>query len=132
MSKEEAETIELLKIDKFFNSTLAKRIFNSKQVMREKKFAINLPVTFYDPNLDKSFADEKVLVQGIVDCAFVEDDKLVILDYKTDKVKDMQSLVEKYKPQLEIYCKALFECTGFEIKDALLYSFELGDFVKVF
>ena len=132
LSKEEAETIELLKIDKFFNSTLAKRIFNSKQVMREKKFAINLPVTFYDPNLDKSFADEKVLVQGIVDCAFVEDDKLVILDYKTDKVKDMQSLVEKYKPQLEIYCKALFECTGFEIKDALLYSFELGDFVKVF
>lgn len=131
LSSEEVSVIDLAKVDKFFISPLAQRIFKSEQVMREKKFAINLPVNYFEPSLDDRFANEQVLIQGIADCAFVEDGKLVILDYKTDKVTDLGSLAERYKSQLEIYCKALGECTGFEIKEALLYSFELGESVRV-
>jgi len=132
LSDEEATAIDLAKVDAFFSSPLAQRIFKSEQVMREKKFAVNLPVNYFEPSLDEKFANEQVLVQGIADCAFVENGKLVILDYKTDRIKDLGSLAERYKSQLEIYCKALSECTGFEIKEALLYSFELGDSVRVF
>ncbi|MEG2016355.1 MAG: PD-(D/E)XK nuclease family protein, partial [Oscillospiraceae bacterium] len=81
--------------------------------------------------LGNKFANEQVLVQGIADCAFVEDGELVILDYKTDSVKSLDVLAERYKSQLKIYSFALNECTGLKVKEALLYSFELGESIKV-
>ncbi|MEG0978536.1 MAG: helicase-exonuclease AddAB subunit AddA [Oscillospiraceae bacterium] len=125
LTKEEADAIDIKKVDFFFHSPLAMRIFESKNVMREKKFAVNMPIISFDDALGNKFANEQVLVQGIADCAFVEDGELVILDYKTDSVKSLDVLAERYKSQLKIYSFALNEGTGLKVKVALLYSFEL-------
>lgn len=131
ITQEEYEVINLEKIDKFFCSNLYDRISKSNEVMREKKFAINVSANDINDNLSSTYDDEQVLIQGIADCAFVEDNKLVIVDYKTDRVKSEESLIENYSDQLKTYCKALKLCTGLEIKEALLYSFELSKTVKI-
>ena len=45
-----------------------------------------------------------VMVQGIADCVFEEKGRLVVLDYKTDRVKDRRVRVEHDAPQLGAVC----------------------------
>ena len=61
-----------------------------------------------------------------MDCAFIEDGKFVIVDYKTDKVEDINVLYEKYVSQLKIYKYALEETTSIDVKEIGIYSFYLS------
>ena len=58
---------------------------------------------------------------------FEEEDGLVVLDYKTDKVYKIEELVEKYHAQLDYYGRALEQITGKKVKEKVLYSFTLGE-----
>lgn len=127
----EGEAVDAEKIKTFFASPLAKRIFNANQILREQKFAIRIPARELYPELPANTADETVVVQGIADCAFVEDGELVILDYKTDRGVTPEQLARRYVAQLAIYRRALEECLGMKVKQTLLYSFELGKPVTV-
>lgn len=127
----EGAAVDLAKINAFFRSSFANRIFSAEKLMREQKFAIRIPVRELYPDLPENAADEAVVVQGIADCAFVENGELVILDYKTDRGVTPEILAERYAGQLAIYRRALEECLEMKVKEALLYSFELGSFVSV-
>ena len=74
---------------------------------------------------------EMILVQGIIDVYFEEDDGLVVLDYKTDKVYRAEELVEKYHAQLEYYAKALEQVLGKKVKEKIIYSFALQKEIKL-
>ena len=73
--------------------------------------------------------ENSVVVQGAMDCAFLEDDGFVIVDYKTDKTENMQSLYEKYVSQLSIYKYALEETQNLKVKETGIYSFYLSDYL---
>ena len=75
--------------------------------------------------------DELILVQGIIDVYFEEDDGLVVLDYKTDRVKSAQELKEKYHAQLDYYAKALEQITGKRVKEKIIYSFTIREEIEV-
>ncbi|MCQ2461937.1 MAG: helicase-exonuclease AddAB subunit AddA [Clostridia bacterium] len=131
MTRQEADAVNLRKVNAFFSSDIYRRIKASHTVYREKRFLIEVPLNeIYDGLPD--FIDEKQIIQGVADCAFVEDGKLVIVDYKTDRVNDEKELVQKYTSQLEIYKKALALCTGLEVKQTLLWSFYMEKEVPVF
>lgn len=70
---------------------------------------------------------ETILVQGIIDVFFEEDGELVVLDYKTDKVRKPEELAEKYHAQLAYYAKALEQLTGKRVKEKIIYSFTLQE-----
>jgi len=133
LSLKEAQSIDLEKIERFFASDLAKRIFDSNRVMREKKFTIRVPAEeiYPEENLSPEVAKENVIIQGIIDCTFEEDGELVLLDYKTDRVNDAEELVDKYRSQLAIYKKALEMITGLSVKESYVYSFGLNKEIKV-
>ena len=59
--------------------------------------------------LDDGWKNETVLVQGIIDAYFMEGDEIVLVDYKTDRVKrgQEQKLIDLYHVQLEDYARAL-------------------------
>jgi ATP-dependent helicase/nuclease subunit A len=76
-------------------------------------------------------ADDMILVQGIVDAWFEEDDGIILLDYKTDRVHCGEELVRRYHIQLESYERALSELTGRKITEKYLYSFRLGEVISV-
>ncbi len=56
--------------------------------------------------------NEMILVQGIIDVYFEEDGEIVLLDYKTDKVRNGAELKERYHAQLEYYAKLSSSCLG--------------------
>ncbi|MDD6012627.1 MAG: helicase-exonuclease AddAB subunit AddA [Oscillospiraceae bacterium] len=121
----EADGINVPAVERFFAGELAERIMRSPKVMREKKFTVEVPIhEIYD--IGGEAGEEKMMIQGIADCAFLEDGKLVVVDYKTDSLDREEDFVEKYRGQVLLYKKALSLCTGYEVTQTLLYSFHLG------
>lgn len=131
LSEDEGKAVNIGAAKRFFMSPLAERIFASDNVMREKKFAALFPAKFFYPELTGEAAEEKIVVQGIADCVFVEDGELVIVDYKTDAGVDAEALLDRYSAQLEIYREALSQALGMPVKETLLYSFFMNSTVKV-
>lgn len=131
LSEDEGKAVNIGAAKRFFMSPLAERIFASDNVMREKKFASLFPAKFFYPELTGEAAEEKIVVQGIADCVFVEDGELVIVDYKTDTGVDAEALLDRYSAQLGIYREALSQALGMPVKETLLYSFFMNSTVKV-
>ena len=70
-----------------------------------------------------------VLVQGMIDAYFIEDEEMVLVDYKTDFVRrgEEQKLIDRYHVQLEDYAQALERMTGRKVKERYIYSFTFGE-----
>lgn len=121
ITEEQGKSLDKKRLASFFNSPLAKRMFNSDKIYREIKVS-----TFLSANevYGIDFAD-KILVQGIADCVFEESGKLVLVDYKTDRVKDENELLERYKKQLTFYKYAIEKTLKMPVKEVMLYSFYL-------
>ena len=73
---------------------------------------------------EKWESEETVLVQGIIDAYFYEEDGIVLVDYKTDKAGEKR-LAELYRGQLLDYAQALEGMTGKQVKEKYIYSFTL-------
>ena len=99
-----------------------------KNLYKEQPFVIGLDASVIYPEID---TDEKILVQGIIDVYFEEPDGLVVLDYKTDRVKSAQELKEKYHAQLDYYAQALERLTEKPVKEKIIYSFTLREEIRV-
>lgn len=71
---------------------------------------------------------ELVLVQGIIDAWMEEEDGLVLVDYKTDRVEQggESILIRRYQTQLDYYKRSLEQITGKPVKEKILYSLSLG------
>lgn len=103
LTDKEKEAIDIASLVKFFNSDLGQRLINSKEIYREKSFLMKA---------------EDTIIEGIIDCYFVEsNDKLVLIDYKTDK--DVAE--NKYRAQLEMYQKALEELYKRKVDEKYIY-----------
>ncbi|MBO6090147.1 MAG: PD-(D/E)XK nuclease family protein, partial [Lachnospiraceae bacterium] len=75
--------------------------------------------------------NEKVLVQGVIDVYFEENGKLILMDYKTDRVDNAQELVKRYKTQLDYYSEALSRLEKKPVAEIMIYSFALGEVITV-
>ena len=130
VTEEEKNAVRPSDFLRFAESRLAVRMQKAKErgeLFREQPFVIGLPGT----EVDASASEEPVLIQGIIDAFFYEDDEIVVLDYKTDRVLRAEELAEKYRTQLEYYEKALQMTTGKRVKERLIYSFALGRVIPV-
>lgn len=117
--------------DKIYNFTrtkIWKELQSAKVIEREKPFYINIPAKeIYDEDIE-----EDILVQGIIDLYYItNDNKLVLVDYKTDKVQEEAELVIKYKTQLEIYKRALEKSLNIKVNKILIYSTYLNKEIKL-
>ncbi|NLC68837.1 MAG: hypothetical protein GX754_08700, partial [Clostridiaceae bacterium] len=87
LTGQQAKAVDAGKIYGFFCSPLGKRLLDSVKVYREVPFNIEIKSRDIYPHLDESlYEDETLLLQGVIDCFFEEEDGLVLLDYKTDYV----------------------------------------------
>ena len=83
-------------------------------------------------NNSETYKDESIMLRGVIDVYFEEDDQIVILDYKTDKVyNNKEEIVYRYKKQLDIYAEALSILTGKTVKEKYLYLFSINQEIKV-
>ncbi len=131
ISQQQLEAIDFIKVKNFFNSSLGIRLMQSDKVYKEKRFIINIPITDVYKDLTDEMKNEKVLVQGVLDCAFEENGEIVLLDYKTDRVKNESELVSRYSEQLMMYKKALEITMGKPVSQTFLYSFSLDKEIEL-
>ena len=126
---EQAEAVSAQTIFRFFDSELGAKLRAGGNVLREFKFSILDDAGRYADGL----SDEQVLLQGVVDCALIEEDGIIIVDFKTDHVADetMATVVERYRPQVDAYANALSRIYQTGIKEKYLYLFQLDQFVKL-
>ena len=117
-----------------------KQAFLSGKLFRERQFVMG---SFEDlnavkeeeaPDLSEDFGvpdEELLLIQGIIDAYFIEEDPdsgpgIVLVDYKTDRIRSEEYYRETYSPQLAAYADALERSTGYQVKERIIYSLELG------
>ena len=115
-------------IETFVASPVAEIILNGGKVYKEKEFL--MPYNAASALGNSEYADETVMVQGVIDCLVINGDTGYIIDYKTDRVECMADLHKKYSKQLELY--RLAGEYLYEIKDikCIIYSFYLGEYIQ--
>ena len=129
LTADELKRVDVNKIFSFFASEIGQSVFTAKEVLREFKFSVLDDAMRYDSSL----CGEKVLLQGVVDCALVDDDGITVVDFKTDIVRkeSMQNAVEMYRHQVTVYAEALSKIYNLPVKKKYIYFFHIDDFAIV-
>ncbi|MBQ1311710.1 MAG: helicase-exonuclease AddAB subunit AddA [Blautia sp.] len=127
LSSLQAACVKAEDIQAFLDTQLGKRMETAGKnglLLREQPFMIERTAAELSPEWQ---ADTGVLVQGIIDAYFLEGEDIVLVDYKTDKVRpgEEQKLIDLYHIQLEDYALALERMTGRRVKETFIYSFAL-------
>lgn len=131
MEQEEAELVNLYQIFRFLKSEVAVRMCKSAKaglLTKEKPFVMSVPATEAWEDADP---DAVVLIQGIIDVFWEEEDGIVLLDYKTDRVNSENQLICRYETQLRLYAQALERNFGKRVSEILIYSFYFHKFVPI-
>lgn len=130
-TEDEGNVIPIHKIYKFFSSSLGQRMLKSKSIKKEREISSYL-------TLDKvtgvsKDANKEILVKGIIDIYFEEDDEIVLVDYKTDTTnkEDFDNILKKYKKQVILYKDILETITSKKVKEAYLYLLSSDKIIDV-
>ncbi len=123
--KEQRNAVNDDKLVKFFASELGRKMCHAAKegtLHREQPFVMGLPAKELYP---ASNSEEIILVQGVIDAFFEEEDGLVLMDYKTDYIYEdaRTELTKKYQSQLSYYRTALERLTGKQVKEVWFYAF---------
>jgi ATP-dependent helicase/nuclease subunit A len=134
LSPERGKVINASRILKFFSSEIGRKMLASAEVKREVPFFIRLKSTeiYKELPIDK-YSDEIIILQGIIDCYFIEEGGIVLLDYKTDFVPDGDTgmIAERYRTQMDYYSRALAAMTGQKVKARYIYLFSLDTAIEI-
>ncbi|WP_025674300.1 helicase-exonuclease AddAB subunit AddA [Paenibacillus polymyxa] len=140
-----AEALDTDKILRFFSSELGSRMLRSSRIQRELPFTYTMRATDYwnhslpvmlpeQKTVTEGGQDDKVLMNGIIDCLFETPEGLVLLDYKTDRVSEYRTLshlTDQYRFQLELYARVIEEITVNKVAEKWLYFIEAEESVRL-
>lgn len=127
----EVKLINPKRFQAFLQSPLAARFRKAQAadtLYREQHFMKQVPNDYLFPGSDTS---EPVILQGIIDAFFIEDGEIVLVDYKSDHVREAETLIGRYQKQLELYAEALEKITGLRVKEKIIYSIILERTIPV-
>ena len=129
ITPEQALMADARMIFAFFDSDIGRKLRSGTQHLREFKFSILDDGVNYGDGLE----GEQVLLQGVVDCALLEEDGITVVDFKTDHVTEetISDVAAHYAPQVQAYAHALSRIYRKNVKKACLYFFRLDRFVEV-
>ncbi len=130
MTEEQTGLIERSSITRFVKSALFGRMLKADKVYREYRFTVNIPAALASPGIIPEGEDDggtTSVLQGAIDCIIEENDGLVIVDYKTDRVKSAEILAETYGTQLRLYREAAQKLFGKPVKECVIYSLHCGE-----
>lgn len=129
LTQEQGELVNRGKIARFFASEIGQKLRSGTPYLREFKFSILDDGRNYGEGLE----GEKVLLQGVVDCALLEEDGITVVDFKTDFVTEetLPAVTERYRPQVAVYGEALSRIYEKPIKAKYLYFFHMDRFAML-
>ena len=133
LSPEEYGLLNQEKLKKFLGSPLGQlfaKAYKENTLYREQHF---MQEVVYEKLFPEDGGDnvEKVILQGIIDAFIMEEGGIILVDYKTDRVKDGEELRNRYQKQIDLYSEALEQILGKKVRRRVLYSFSLGEEVDL-
>ncbi len=146
LTEEMCALVNVSAVEKIVRSELGERMKKAERaglLHREKPFIMGFTAdeleTFGFAGVEETeqTSADLTLIQGIIDVFWEEEDGLVVLDYKTDRVESAAQLIDRYEAQLRLYGEALERIFGKEgrpklaVKERLLYSFRLGEVIPI-
>ncbi|MCL2014276.1 MAG: helicase-exonuclease AddAB subunit AddA [Oscillospiraceae bacterium] len=150
-----AASLERRLIKQFLVSKPAAMMQSAENVLREFPFVIRVPAKDILPdvkdisyiNVDanrnfnqstenpKEYEAENILVQGVIDCVIQQgtepESEIIIVDYKTDRVREAVELIQRYSDQISLYrtaAQAIFNTKNIK---CYIYSLHLGKEISV-
>ncbi len=131
LSSLEANAIDLSQITAFTKTNIFERMVSSNKVLKEQRFLISVPAGELQKDLEAKLCNEEIIVQGAIDCIFFEENKPILIDFKTDRVSDEKELLNRYFEQLKIYSVAIEKMFGHKVKECYIYSLHLNKWILV-
>jgi ATP-dependent helicase/nuclease subunit A len=113
------------KIEMFFKTDVAKNMLTAQRVYKEKPFLIRIPAN----EIYKTDYINDIILQGTIDCYFVKDDKITLIDFKTDKKTDENFIKENYSEQMKLYAYAIGKIEDLEVATKIIYTSNNNNFV---
>jgi ATP-dependent helicase/nuclease subunit A len=138
LTEEQQSAVDANQIITFFETELGKRMIRSQKVRREIPFSYACPA--HVAYQDWCGNEESILIQGVIDCVFEDEQGLVLIDYKTDGIHDRFKggfeqakpvLEERYRIQIDLYSRALEQIFKKEVTDRYLFFFDGGHLLSL-
>ncbi len=128
LTQGQGESVDREGILAFFQSPLGHKI-RQENTLREFKFSILDHGEKYGDGLE----GEQVLLQGVVDCAMIEEEGITVVDFKTDYVTShtLPAVTERYRMQIEVYADALQRIYEKSVIHRYLYFFHMKKLIEV-
>jgi ATP-dependent helicase/nuclease subunit A len=126
LTQAEAEAVIPEKIAAFFRSNIGRRVLAAETIRKEAPFTMRTALDGRD-----------IMVQGTIDCCFLEDGEWVLVDYKSNYIdrehrdEALGKLKESYAPQLALYREALEKISGRPVKESILYLFGTDEELRI-
>ena len=120
ISSQDRKYISVNKIYNFLESQIGQELKNANEVYKEYEFVLN---------------DEKIspsLIQGVIDLFYVtQDGRVILVDFKTDRLTKDEEFIDRYKIQLDIYKEAINTLTDKKVDKSYIYSFNMNKMIEV-
>ena len=138
LTVEQQIAIEPKIIIDFFQTEIGQRMRCASTVRREVPFTMSLPAR--DAYPDWQEGEEEVLVQGVIDCLFEDEEGLVLVDYKTDAITGRFQngfegakpiLIDRYQTQLQLYTRAVEGILNKTVTHRYLFFFDGAHLLEI-
>lgn len=130
LSPLQATAVRPDEIAAFFRSALGGRLIASEHARREMEFNISMSAR----TLGIGSTDAPVIVQGVIDCCFMESGAWILIDYKTDTVPAGVSAAQaalRHTQQVNLYAQAIERLTGIPVRERYVYLLSVGQAVEI-
>ncbi|WP_455129083.1 helicase-exonuclease AddAB subunit AddA [Pseudoramibacter alactolyticus] len=124
------KALDLRPVVRLMGSPIGKRLLRAATCRRELPFNLAVPGRRINP----IYGEETVLLQGMIDCCFIEDDRWILLDYKTDRWHSQEArdrLIARYQIQIDFYEQALAAITGRPVAEKYLLFITMGEAMRL-
>lgn len=128
LSREEAKLVYVPVLAAFCQSDIGRRMAESPELHREYPFTVLLAGG--DP-LPETETGEQILIQGVIDCLFREDDAWILVDYKSDRLETADAFRRRYAVQLALYKRAVEQITHRPVEETYIYSLHLQQEIRL-
>ena len=120
LNVEDEKQINLTRIYNFLNSKIGQSLKEATVIYKEQEFVL------------KNSKISKSIIQGVIDLYYInKNNNVILVDFKTDRIKDEKEYIKKYKIQLDIYKEAIEKITNLKVEKVYIYSFELNKEIEV-
>lgn len=128
LSREEAKLVYVPALAAFCQSDIGRRMAESPEMHREYPFTVLLAGGDPLPETEKG---EQILIQGVIDCLFREDDAWILVDYKSDRLETADAFRGRYAVQLALYKRAVEQITHRPVEETYIYSLHLQQEIRL-